>query len=100
VSLGNLPANISVTAVRMESTVAFNSGTSDTLSVGIAGTSTLFSNAINVHDAAGVETVTSAGPAYRSAVTPLIAELTFVGAAPTAGKVLVIVSYIRVPPTP
>jgi hypothetical protein len=100
VALGNLPADISVVNVRMETTVAFNAGTSATLSVGIAATPTLFSNAVNVFDAAGVETVTPAGAAYRNAVTALIAQFVYVGATPTAGKALVIVEFIKVPTTP
>jgi hypothetical protein len=83
VALGNLPADISVVNVRMETTVAFNAGTSATLSVGIAATPTLFSNAVNVF-----------------AVTALIAQFVYVGATPTAGKALVIVEFIKVPTTP
>lgn len=96
--LFDLPAGVKVKTTTIESITAFNGGTSDTISVGITGSLTLFSNAINVHDAAGEETVTTAGQARRtSATTTVLANHTVVGAAPTAGKALIVVHAIKVP---
>jgi len=86
-----LPAGVKVEAVWMESLTAFNAGTSDTLSIGISGAYTTYSNAINVHDAAGEETVTTAGKT-RTTTSALQTYLQCVndGAAPTAGKAIVL----------
>lgn len=102
-----LPPGALLTGITAVTTVAFNSATTAVLDLGDAVGSSVVNNAlvggtvsqtalaaaINIRDAAGAETVPLQGRFYPSGGY-VVATLTQTGAAATAGRLLITVSYI------
>ena len=91
-NLFELPAGAIVTGGDIKVLTAFNSGTSDALSIGDAGSATRYASAVSIASAARTALTI---PARQSATTEKVtATWTGVGAAPTAGQVHVSLHYI------
>ena len=89
----HLPVDAVVVGGELAVTTPFNSATSDTLSVGDAAHATRYANAANIH-VAGRIALTLTGFKVTSATRQLQVLWTGVGAAPTAGQVVLMVQYI------
>ena len=87
-----IPPNALVTEITADIVVAFNSATTDTMTIG-DGTTT-FASAVSTHTV-GRETVTGIGKFYPTGGTITIGQAQ-TGAAPTTGRVLVSVKYLVV----
>lgn len=88
----DLPPDAVVTGGDVAVVTPFNSGTSDVLDVGDAGSGSRYLNDANIH-AAGRTALVPTG--YRHPGGALTVTLTAAGAAATAGKVRLTVEYIQ-----
>lgn len=105
--LGKLPTGAYVVRVSMQTTVAWNSSGTDTISVGTVATPLLITPAVNVAAVGWAYlTPTSVPPLTATAgyqadiIDDLIAVYAAGGTAPTTGKTLVVVEYTYVPKSP
>lgn len=87
-----LPANAVVLSGYLDTLTAFNSATSDVLSVGDSGSATRYLSGSNIH-ATGTASLTRTGYQY-TAQSDITVTWTGVGAAPTAGVVRLYVTYV------
>ena len=95
-SLGTLPADTYVTAVRIQVTEAFNSDGTDEISVGWDASVTALATATDVATT-GIKTVTAgASIGYNATSRALEAYYVNGGTEPTTGKALVQVEYHNV----
>lgn len=90
----SLPPNAIVVGGAINKTVVFNSETSDTLSVGDAGSATRYLGATDVDAATGLVALVPTG--YVHTGGDLTVRWTGVGAAPTTGQIQLRVDYIQV----
>lgn len=90
----SLPPNSIVTGGAIVKRTVFNSGTSDTLSVGDAGSATRYLGATDVKTATGIVALVPTG--YLHPGGDLTVRWTGVGAVPTTGQVQLRVDYIQV----
>lgn len=89
----NLPVNAMVVGGAIVVNIAFNAGTSDTLSLGDSASATRYASAVNIH-AAGRTALTLTGYKALATTRQILATWTAVGAAPTAGSVEIHLEYI------
>lgn len=94
VVIGTVPAGSIIDEIWVNTEAAFNSGTSDTLSIGISGVSSgHFIVSHNVH-ATGLTKITSANiPSFKAADSIITVQRTAVGATATLGRAQIIVRY-------
>lgn len=91
-NLFELPAGAVVIGGDVQVLTAFNSATSDTLSIGDSGSATRYASAVNIKTAARTALTV---PARQVSTTEKVqATWTGAGTAPTAGLVLVTLQYI------
>lgn len=96
--VGTLPANCVVLRAYIVVTTAFNAGTTNTMSIGTAASSTAYSTAISLATAgliagSSLATATTLTPAVD---TQVIATNVSSGTAATAGAGIVVVEYLPV----
>lgn len=91
-NLFELPAGAVVVGGDIQVLTAFNSATSDTLSIGDSGSATRYASAVNIKTAA--RTALSVPARQVSGTEKVLAVWTGSGTAPTAGQVLVTLQYI------
>lgn len=91
-----LPAGAIVVGGQISVITAFNSATSDVVDLGDSGSATRYASALNVHTAGGVALSRSdyVLPATGGNTGNIKLKWTGVGAAPTAGEILVAVEYV------
>lgn len=89
----NLPIGAVVVGGAIITATAFNSATSDTLSLGDSASATRYASAANIH-ATGRTALTLTGYKALTTTRQMLATWTGVGAAPTAGSVDVQVEYL------
>ncbi len=87
-----LPANAVVLSGHIDTLTAFNSATSDVLSVGDSGSGTRYLSGSNIHGA-GTANLTRTGYQYTTA-SDITVTWTGAGTAPSAGLVRLWISYV------
>ena len=96
----SMPPNAIVVGGAIVKRVVFNSGTSDTLSVGDAGSATRYLGATDVKTATGLVALVPTGyllpGTTASASNDITVRWTGVGAVPTTGQVQLRVDYVQV----
>lgn len=100
VELGTLPADCFVDDVKIEPTVAFDSGTADTVEVGWDADHDALSAAQDVQSTGVKNPTMGANEGYNGTSQTIKAYHTTSGTAPTQGKALVIVFLAQVPTEP
>ena len=97
IALGSLPPNSRVTGIEVLTSVAFDSGTSDLIAVGIASDVNKYADLIDVSSTGSASlTLTNVGAVEdENNSTELIATYTPTGTAATAGATVVIVTFVQ-----
>ena len=91
-NLFELPAGAVVLGGDIQVLTAFNSVTSDVLSIGDSGSATRYASSVNIKSAA--RTALTVPARQVSSTEKVLATWTGTGTAPTAGQVLVTLQYI------
>lgn len=94
VECGVLPNGGVVVDTVYKVVTAYNSGTSNTLIVGTTTDDNEFLTAIDVKATAGTAARATTGLGYESTGEVVYAKITDVGAAPSAGEVDVVITYV------
>lgn len=101
VTLGTLPADSYVDTVHVQSTVVFNAGGADGLTVGWDSDVDALVTNLDLAAAIGIQAVSyGVSRGYNATQRTVKAYYIGAGGAPTTGKVLVIVEYWQVTTTP
>lgn len=94
IEVGVLPSGSVVVDTVYKVVTAYNSGTSNTLIVGTSTDDDEFLTAIDAKQTAGTAARATTGLGYESTGEVVYAKVTDVGAAPTAGEVDVVITYV------
>lgn len=94
VTIGALPAGCRMTAIKALVTVANDAGTSAVIEIGIAGTVAKYEASIDVTSLGDIAT-TMLTPVAPTADEIIIATLTEVGTAATAGACHIVIEYVQ-----
>jgi hypothetical protein len=98
VEIGTIPAGSFVDTPIINVETAFNAGTTNTVTVGSAGTPALLASSADVAPTAtGYKTGSGAGRGNITADTPVVVTYTQAGTAATAGVVDVLIRYYPFP---
>lgn len=93
-TIGALPAGCRMTAIKALVTVANDAGTSAVVEIGTSDDADKYEDAIDVTSAGDIAT-TMLTPAEPTADEEIIATLTEVGTASTAGTAIIVIEYIQ-----
>lgn len=94
VSIGTFPAGTVIEGIAVNTTTAFDSGTSDVVSVGIDTDTDSIVNDENIASAGVVDATLIAAGRYLASEDEIVAAYVSAGTAPTAGAATVLVKWL------